>query len=134
METTSRAVNAEEVFADISAQIDSAETWRELQEILNSMDIVCTAAIIDCNMLMDILREDCSGAGYETLDEWRTLAELILAIPQGSAFYLWNGWLNFKALTDDDFAEVKELCRREAKSFAEWLCEDGKAFAKNTDK
>lgn len=93
----------------------------------------CSIFIFEASDLAYILSTD-ADSSYETLDEWRTLAETILAIPQSRGYYLRKGWLDYKALTDDDFDEVKELCRGEAKSLADWLCEDGRLYAKVSDK
>lgn len=134
METKEKTLDACELFAKMSADIDRAETWYALQEIFSSMDITCSASIIDADFLIDILREDCDGLEYNTLEEWRLLAESILAIPQSRGYYLWNGWLNFKALTDEDFDEVKELCRREARDFTNWFCENAHEISREPDK
>ncbi len=133
METKERIVDAREVFAEMSIKIDRAETWKELMEIIDSMDGMCSIFIFEASDLAYILSTD-ADSSYETLDEWRTLAETILAIPQSRGYYLRKGWLDYKALTDDDFDEVKELCRGEAKSLADWLCEDGRLYAKVSDK
>lgn len=133
METKERIVDAREVFAEMSIKIDRAETWGELMEIIDSMNAMCSIFIFEASDLAYMLSTD-ADSSYKTLDEWRTLAETILAIPKSRGYYLHRGWLDYKALTDDDFDEVKELCRGEAKSFADWLCEKGRLYAKDSDK
>lgn len=128
METKEIALDAQEVFTEMSMKIDRAETWQELQEVFAGMDAICSACIIEADELVGVIQENCEDTGFKTLDEWKTLAEAILAIPKSRSYYLWSGRLNFKALANDNFEEVKELCRMEAKKFADWLYEDGRAI------
>lgn len=68
------------------------------------MDAICSACIIEADELASIIQGNCEDTGFKTLDEWKTLAEAILAIPKSRSYYLWSRRLNFKALTNDNFA------------------------------
>ncbi len=100
METKERIVDAREVFAEMSIKIDRAETWEELMEIIDSMNAMCSIFIFEASDLAYMLSMD-ADSSYKTLDEWRTLAETILAIPKSRGYYLHRGWLDYKALTDE---------------------------------
>ncbi len=98
METKERIVDAREVFAEMNIKIDRAETWGELMEIIDSMNAMCSIFIFEASDLAYMLSTD-ADSSYKTLDEWRTLAETILAIPKNGGYYLHRGWLDYKALT-----------------------------------
>lgn len=117
-------LSAKEFFDKISLMICEAETWLELQIIINSLDEL-DIAILTADELTDIIAESCDPYGFTTLKDWKQFAAAVEAIPEGERYYFWKGQLNFEALSNDSFEDIKEYCIAKVNEFAALLSENG---------
>lgn len=117
-------LSAKEFFDKINLMICEAETWLELQIIINSLDEL-DIAILTADEVTDIIAESCDPYGFTTLKDWKQFAAAVETIPEGERYYFWKGQLNFEALSNDSFEDIKEYCRAKVNEFAALLCENG---------
>lgn len=117
-------LSAKEFFDKINLMICKAETWLELQIIINSLDEL-NIAILTADEVADIIAESCDPYGFTTLKDWKQFAAAVEAIPEGERYYFWKGQLNFEALSNDSFENIKEYCKAKVNELAALLCENG---------
>lgn len=117
-------LSAKEFFDKINLMICKAETWLELQIIINSLDEL-NIAILTADEVADIITESCDPYGFTTLKDWKQFAAAVEAIPEGERYYFWKGQLNFEALSNDSFENIKEYCKAKVNELAALPCENG---------
>lgn len=110
----------EEVLNYEMNEIDKAETWDDIETILLRMQ--SQYAIIRAEDLASWIDEvSYANRALYTLSDWKDFARDILAIPDNEEYFLYTGSMPYEPLHQSDMDRIKELCRNEAKEFAEFL-------------